>query len=602
TFTSTTVHCARCHNHKFDPITQAEYYGLQAVFAGVDRANRPYEPDRAMGERRQALTKRKQELAAGVSAVGLATLLDQAVQAEVAAWERSLESRGGEWATLDPATVASAEGSTPAKQPDGSIIFGGARPERDTYTIVAETDLKNITAIRLEVLTDPGLPQQGPGRQDNGNLHLSEFEVLAAPRNDPAAAARIALENPSADFDQDGWTVAMAIDGKLESAWGIYPQVGKPHQAVFEFKEPIGHDGGTTFTFTLEQKHGGGHLIGRPRLSISNSPKPVRAAKGLPDAIAAALALRAEARSDEQRAELALHVLRLHVDEELASLPPPPMVYAAAREFQPEGSFKPAGVPRPVHVLRRGDVRTPLEVAAPGALSCVPELPGRFELADAADEGSRRAALARWIVDPRNVLTWRSIVNRVWHYHFGRGIVDTPNDFGRMGSRPSHPELLDWLANWLLEQGGSLKRLHKLIVTSAVYRQSSRHDAANAQLDGGNSYLWRMNRARLDAESLRDAVLAITGRLDRTMGGPSVKLFIQTPGIHVTPNVDYVNFNADDPANARRSVYRFIFRTLPDPFMDALDCPDGSQLTPVRSASVTAAQALSMLNDKFMVR
>ncbi|HEV3007138.1 MAG TPA: DUF1553 domain-containing protein, partial [Pirellulales bacterium] len=168
--------------------------------------------------------------------------------------------------------------------------------------------------------------------------------------------------------------------------------------------------------------------------------------------------------------------------------------------------------------------------------------------------------------------------------------------------RPSHPELLDWLASWFLEQGGSLKRLHKLIVTSAVYRQSSQHAAASAQLDGGNAYLWRMNRARLDAESLRDAVLAITGRLDLTMGGPSVKQFIESPGIHVTPMVDYLGFDIDSPAGRRRSVYRFLFRTLPDPFMDSMDCADASQLTPARSTSVTALQALAMLNNQFMVR
>jgi hypothetical protein len=496
----------------------------------------------------------------------------------------------------------SAEGSTGVKQPDGSIAFGGTRPERDTYTIVAHTELKGITAVRLEVLTDPGLPHQGPGRQDNGNLHLSEFKLQAAPRSDPAAIKPVALEHASADFDQDGWTAAMAIDDKPNTAWGIYPQVGKPHMAVFEFKEPLAHEAGTTLTFTLEQKHGGGHLIGRPRLSVTTSAKPVRATPALPDAIAAIVAIPTDQRRDEQKAELALYVSRLRVEEELASLPPPPMVYAAASDFQAEGSFKPAKGPRPVSVLRRGDVRTPIEPAAPGALSCVPGMPSRFDLADASDEGSRRAALAAWIADPRNALTWRSIVNRVWHYHFGRGIVDSPNDFGRMGSRPTHGELLDWLAGWFIEQGGSLKELHRLIVTSAAYRQSSRHHAAFAQADGGNHYLWRMNRTRLDAESLRDAVLSITGRLDLTMGGPSVKQFIESPGIHVTPMVDYLSFDVDSPAGCRRSVYRFLFRTLPDPFMDSMDCADASQLTPARNTSVTALQALSMLNNQFMVR
>jgi hypothetical protein len=253
-------------------------------------------------------------------------------------------------------------------------------------------------------------------------------------------------------------------------------------------------------------------------------------------------------------------------------------------------------------VLQRGDIGQPLDPASPGTLSCLPDLDGRFELADPGDEGSRRAALARWLSDPANALTWRSIVNRVWHYHFGRGVVDTPNDFGRMGSSPTHPELLDFLARYLLEHGGSLKQLHKLIVTSAVYRQSSAHDAEMARVDADNRYLWRMNRSRLDAESVRDCILLVSGKLDRTMGGPSVKQFIESPGVHVTPKVDYQNFDVDDPGNYRRSVYRFIFRTLPDPFMDSLDCADASQLTPARNASVTALQALAMLNNKFVVR
>ena len=196
----------------------------------------------------------------------------------------------------------------------------------------------------------------------------------------------------------------------------------------------------------------------------------------------------------------------------------------------------------------------------------------------------------RWITDPKNVLTWRSMVNRIWHYHFGRGLVDTPNDFGHMGSRPTHPELLDWLAVTLLESGGSIKQLHKLIVTSAIYRQASQQQRF-AEVDADNRYLWRMNRLRLEAEEVRDAVLLTAGKLDPTMGGPSVKQFNMSPGIHVTPVVDYVHFDVDRPENYRRSVYRFIFRTLPDPFMEALDCADSSQLTAVRTASVTPLQA-----------
>lgn len=602
TFVSATVHCARCHNHKFDPISQADYYGLQAVFSGVDRANRSYEPDRRVREKRLSLEKLKAELAAGRAAVPLARLLDPAVLADAADWEQSVAANSQHWQPLELGEISCTAGTTIEKQADRSALFASARPETDTYVITAKTGLAKVTAVRLEVLADDRLPQHGPGRQDNGNLHLSEFKLKAAPSNDPTAARDVSLENATADFNQDGWTIAMALDGQEKTAWGVYPQVGKSHQAVFELKEPLACDGGALLTFSLAQLHGGGHLIGRVRLSVTSAEKPVVATPSLPEAVDRALAVPAAERNDEQQAEIAWHVMKLRVDEQLAALPPPSLVYAAASDFKPEGNFTPAKTPRPVFVLRRGDVNQPLEAATPGALACLPGLAARFALDNSNDEGARRSALARWVSDPKNVLTWRSIVNRVWHYHFGRGIVDTPNDFGRMGSPPTHPELLDWLASWFLENGGSIKSLDRLIVTSATYRQSSKSNSQYAEIDAGNRNLWRMNRTRLDAEQLRDATLAISGKLDRTMGRPSVKQFIESPGIHVTVNVDYQNFDVDSPASFRRSVYRFLFRTLPDPFMDSMDCADASQLTPTRNASVTALQALAMLNNRFIVR
>jgi hypothetical protein len=432
TFVSTTVHCARCHDHKFDPITQKDYYALQAVFAGVDKAERAYDTDPKLSAKRKQLADEKARLHA-LRGTADPSLLAPAVQAEAAAWE------------------------------------------------------KNVLACQV---------------------------------------------------------------------------------------------------------------CG----SVMGGPQPLAAAEGLVVVLTALRGAPSDRRSDKQRAELALHVLEQKLDRQIAALPPPQLVYAAASDFKPDGSFKPSGKPRPVHVLKRGDINKPGAEAQPGALACVPGLEARFRLDRPDDEGSRRAELARWMSDPRNVLTWRSIVNRVWHYHFGKGIVETPGDFGRMGAKPTHPELLDWLAADFQQHGGSLKYLHRLIATSAAYRQSSRHEPRFAEVDNDNRYLWRMNRTRLDAEEVRDAVLLAAGRLDRTMGGPSVKQFNMSPGIHVTPNVDYQGFDVDRPETQRRAVYRFVFRTLPDPFMEALDCPDSSQLTQTRNVSVTAPQALALLNDRFMVR
>ncbi len=600
TFVSTTAQCARCHNHKFDPIPQTDYYSLQAVFAGVDKAERPYDLDPKTNLLRQALLKQKTALDIKPKKV-VDELLSSDTQTEVAAWEKTLNSRPSIWIALDPVAFTSAGGATLTKQSDLSLLAGGTNPEVDTYTIVAHTDLKNITAVRLEVLTDDSLPHKGPGRQDNGNLHLSEFQLKVAPTSGTTTNNTVALQNATADFNQPDWGVTKAIDGKIETAWGIYPEVGKAHLAVFETKESIGFDEGTTLTFVLDQKHGRSHLIGRLRLSVTSAPRPVRV-NPFPDNITKILALASDQRGDGQKVDLAAYFRKEQIEQQLKALPPPQWVYAAANDFTPDGNFTPAKTPRPIYLLKRGDITKPGEMAAPGALSCLPGLESQFQLADANDEGSRRAALARWISDPKNVLTWRSAVNRVWHYHFGRGLVDSPNDFGRMGARPTHPELLDWLAVSFRDGGGSFKQLHKLIVTSSTYCQSSQHNPRYAKLDADNLFLWRMNRSRLDAESVRDAVLQITGKLDLTMGGPSVKQFIQSPGIHVTPKVDYANFNVDSQESYRRSVYRFIFRTLPDPFMDSLDCADSSQLTAKRNISVTSLQALAMLNNHFIVR
>ena len=233
---------------------------------------------------------------------------------------------------------------------------------------------------------------------------------------------------------------------------------------------------------------------------------------------------------------------------ELAALPPQALVFAAASDFLPDNSHVPPGKPRPVHVLKRGDIHQPGKRGRSGDRELRRRsASARFTIAPGDDESARRAALARWITDPGNPLTWRSIVNRVWHWHFGRGLVATPERLRPDGHVPSHPELLDWLASRFLESGGSLKSLHRLIVTSAVYRQSVRHDASFAAIDGDNQWLWRQNRRRLDAESIHDAILAVAGELDPTMRGPSVQHFALRPGVHVTPVVDYSQYDWAQP-------------------------------------------------------
>ncbi|HEX4612938.1 MAG TPA: PSD1 and planctomycete cytochrome C domain-containing protein [Urbifossiella sp.] len=599
TFAGLTVHCARCHDHKFDPITQEDYYALQAVFAGIDKAERGYDADPAVAAKRASLSAELDRVRALKGSPDPALLTPERL-AEAAAFETTWQKSDGRWLVPAPEAVRSKQGATLTALPDRSVLSAGTTPERDTYTVAVTVPDGGLTALRLEVLCDDSLPHKGPGRCSNGNLHLSEVRVRVHPKGEPGRAEAVKLKAAIADFDQDGWGVGRAIDGNAATAWGIYPEVGRPHRAVFEFEKPVGFSGGTTVAVELDQLHGGGHLIGRFRLALTAAAPGADAVRPLPAPVAAVLAVPAATRTEAQAAELSRFVWERRLTGELAVLPAQTRVYCGTNRFAPDGSFRPTPAPRPVHILKRGEVTQPGAVARPGAVEAVTVLPGRFALPD--QEGPRRAALADWLAADRNPLTWRVIVNRVWHYHFGKGLVDTPNDFGAMGGAPSHPELLDWLAAEFQAGGGSLKALHRLILTSRTYRQAVRHDPAAAGKDADNRLLWRMNRGRLDAETVRDSVLLVSGRLDLTMYGPPVPHFLSRPGIHVTPEADYDRFDVDAPAARRRSIYRFIFRTRPDPLLEALDCPDASQSAPARTASVGAPQALVLWNNKFMLR
>ena len=434
TFVSMTAHCARCHNHKFDPIPQVDYYRLQAVFAGVDRADRPFDDDPSTYAKRLALLERKREA------------------------QRSLQP------LLDKVEFASS-------------------------AALIEVD-DRIRDARLLI------------------THIGE------PKTPADAAEKKTLQ---ARVERDTVLRKQLLDALVGDA--TYAEIASSQAA-----------------------------------------------------------------------------LKL-ITAEIAALPAPRFVYAGTSLFDRMGNFRPALEPRPIHLLGRGSVSSPGAAVDAGALSCLPSV--RFETT--SGEGARRAALARWITAKENVLTWRSIVNRVWHYHFGAGLVDTPNDFGRMGGKPSHPELLDWLAVWFRDDArGSLKQLHRAIVTSAAYRQSSANREDAARIDADNRLLWRMNRGRLDAESVRDAVLLVAGKLDLTMGGPSVRMF-WFKNDH-SPIYDYARFDPATPGANRRSIYRFLVRSVADPFMDRLDCPDPSLLAPKRSTTLTAIQALALWNNPFMIR
>jgi hypothetical protein len=603
TFQSLTVHCARCHDHKFDPISARDYYGLQAVFAGVDRADRPYDSNATVAKERRELSRSLEQL----------NVERQKLHAEIA-------RLGGE----------------ELRELDKQLSVSSAKPNKAAFGYHSQISLKQDTEKWVQV--------------DLGAVHELDRVVLAGCHDDFNSIGagfgfpvryKIEAANDAA-FAEQTWLI---LNGDFEDAPnpGVAPQdisvcgcltedgtaVKARYVRVTATKlAPRQND----FIFALAELmvlNAKGENLARNATvtALDSIEAPVRwQKKNLVDgyhpgaetnSFGGALASFREKREALLRRvvpeETRLTVTRNEVAqksarERLAKLPKPQMVYAGTHEFAANGSFIPAHELRPVHLLKRGDVKRLGEEMKPAGLASVPGVSSEFRISDLKFESARRAALAKWITDTNNLLTRRSIVNRVWHYHFGRGLVETPNDFGHMGALPSHPELLDWLAFWFLENGESLKKLHRLIVTSATYRQASgtpvsdlvRSNGIAPTSDSANRLLWRMNRARLDAEQFRDAVLAISGQLDLQMGGPSVQQFAFKDD-H-SPVYDYARYELNSPGANRRGIYRFVVRSVPDPFLDALDCPDASILTPVRNTTMTALQALATLNDAFVLR
>jgi hypothetical protein len=598
-FVSTTANCARCHAHKFDPIPQEDYYAIQAVFAGVLKGNIRYDSDAAYAAQRRAILALKQaalDRDAKVLASPYARLRIEPVAKS--------QAMAATWKNLDLQSFVSLQGATLTEGIDQAYLASGTSPDTDTYVLSAQVPLQRVTAIRLDVLPDESLPMHGPGRCQNGNLHLSEVSVHVFHPDQPAGKS-VQIVRSSADFNQAGWGIERAIDGDPKTAWGIHPEVAKAHHAVFEFQEPIALADGSTLTVTLKQLHGGSHLIGAFRISVTDADSGQAIA--LPQAIERILSLAESDRTDDEKLSLAAYFGNLAADAELAELPVQATVYAIGTSVSipsGNGNHQPGSIatPKKVHLLDRGDISKPRSEISPGSLSALGHMPSRFDDRSDLSESARRAALADWIAHPENVLTWRSVVNRTWHYHFGQGLCDTPSDFGRMGGEPSHPELIDWLAVWFRDRAqGSLKQLHRLIVTSQVYQQSAQDRPEASQLDATNRLLWRQNRLRLDADAFRDYVLAISGRLDTGHGGPAVQHFTQQPGPQSTPKLDYSAYDWSAANSNRRSIYRYVWRGIPDPLMASLDFPDLGLLAPSRTFSASPLQSLALLNNPFVL-
>jgi hypothetical protein len=594
-FLGLTVGCAQCHSHKYDPISQREYFGLFAFFNNAEEPTieAPAKEENARREEHLArLAALEAELLrepvlSGPDGAEKAALY-RALDERQPAWEEEQARKARRWTVLEPASAVSEGGADLLPLPDGSLLAGGAMPQHDTYRVEYVTELEGITAFRLEVLPHPSLPGGGPGRGrvlGEGNFVLSELSI--------EAPGPVKLAKASTDHSQEGFGIEKAIDGDVESGWSIEahkPGMNVARSAVFETAEPAGGPGGTRLAVTLVHYYVHEHNIGRFRLSATADPRPVRAS-GLPALVEEALLLPPAERTSEQAAAVKRHyrssvpelaALQKEVSELRASVPKVTTALVMRERERP----------RETRLHIRGEFLHRGELVEPGVPSSLPPLP----------EGAApdRLSLARWITAPENPLCARVAVNRACQAIFGRGLVTTPEDFGAQGAPPSHPELLDWLASELVAQGWSLKALERLIVTSAAYRQSSRVSPEAIRRDPDNVLIARGARFRADAEVVRDAALAASGLLSMRIGGPSV-FPPQPDGLAGLSFGSYSWPASKGEDRYRRGLYTYWKRTNPYAAFITFDAPVGETACVRRPRSNTPLQALFLLNDQVFI-
>ena len=600
-----TIGCARCHDHKFDPIPVRDYYRFINTFATTIRSEIDLPVN---GDLTEAAAK--WEKAHAPLTAALAKFEKDELPKRFALWAKNPPKsvlQKQDWMILDHLQPKSLDGATFSKQADGSFLVGGKNPANDRWVLTAELQTMGLNAIRIEALTDKSMSRNGPGRAGNGNFALSDIRVFAANKKG-GQRVPVKLVNPKATHQQNtaGLSVASSIDGdKRKSGWAVdFGGIGKEQAAVFEFAAPVGFEGGTTLTVEMDFYVNTGHTIGRPRLAVTAAPRPV-AIKGDSSAASVATLLAAvkqagsvEKLDAKQRAAL-LKIYRAqdaewtklnnHVQQHLASKPVPKMekVQVTSEGFKPTKHHADGrGFPhfyKQTYFLKRGDANQKDGEATQGFLQVLMRGGKNEQSWQVAPPESwrtsyRRRSLANWLTDTEHGaghLLARVMANRLWQHHLGRGIVNTPNDFGLQGELPTHPQLLDWLALELIKNGWRLKPLHKQIVMSATYRQSAAHDAAKLKADPQNKLHWRRTPARLEAEVIRDSILKVSGRLDERMFGAGTL----------------------DERMLRRSIYFMIKRSKLIPSMQLFDSPEPLVSQGSRPATIIAPQALHFMNN-----
>jgi hypothetical protein len=554
-FLGVTLGCARCHDHKFDPLTSRDYYSMYATFSGT-----------VHGEREVATAEARR-----MRAEALAPLQDQRgkLSARKAELEKALAER--------------------AKASEEEASQKWTRPRASRYG--TEEVFGPVTAGQVRLTVD-GTDAADPNQK---RFKIDEFEVWTAgdqPRNVALAsegATAIGKSHEASDI-AGAYGAQLTIDGRFGARW-----FANDDELIIKFARPetigrvlfssdraraLGESSDVTVfvgDYTIDVSSDDGKTWTTVASSADRAPSTETRKQAR---------LKALSRTKEDDAKLAEATKALaQVDAAIARVPGLPVWWVGTHRPQPG----------PFHVFIGGSPQRKGDQVLPASLEVLERATAPYRLTADSDEGQRRLTLAKWIVDPKNPLTPRVLANRVWHYHFGTGIVDTPSDFGFLGGRPSHPELLDWLANELMRQGWKLKPVHRLIMTSQTYRQASTWREEAAQADAGSRLLWRFPPHRLDAEAIRDTMLDVAGKLDLTMGGPGFRLYEYQQDNVAT----YVPLDTHGPATYRRAVYHHNARSSRVDVMTDFDCPDPAFAEARRASTVTPLQALTLMNHPF---
>lgn len=595
----TTIACAQCHNHKYDAISQEEFFRLFAFFNNTEDADRKdetpvlslYTPEQ---ERQRGLWQ--EEIA------GLETTLKTptpALKASQAKWETALPL-DLKWQALDPQIVISQAGLAVSVSDGALHVPAGAK--NDTYTVIVPLELSKLQALRLEALPDDSLPGKGPGHAD-GNFIVTRISAALTPGTGangekPQGKKPIDFNLALADFSQSGFEAENVLKNPdpKKKGWAIGGQTGKPHSITLVTAAPLDVPEGSTLFVTIE--HGAqlaNQTLGHFRVSATDDSRAAEWAR-TPQSVLTALAVPVAERSPEQQDEIAKHYVTVAPElqptrERLAALKKQladslPTTVPVMRDL-------PGDKRRETKIQHRGNFLDLGPVVNEGTPTAFPPLP--------KDAPRNRLSLARWLVDDNNPLTARVIANRYWEQIFGIGIVASSEEFGSQGDSPSHPELLDWMATELVRQGWDQKAFLRTLVTSAAYRQSSQVTPELQHRDPDNRLLARGPRVRLSAEMIRDQALFVGGLLSPKMFGPPVKPPQPSIGLNAAfgSGIDWQTSAGED--RYRRALYTTWRRSNPYPSMATFDAPNREVCTVRRVRTNTPLQALVTLNDPVYV-